>query len=87
MHGDPMRAEVKSIEVRKLKRRSSLLGWTGLLRKAVPSKKESHKNNNNGGGAVAEDLVRESAHNLTRMRHASGAHELARALTRSFNTV
>ena len=40
-----------------------------------------------GGGAVAEDLVRESAHNLTRMCHASGAHELARALTRSFNTV
>ena len=39
------------------------------------------------GGGEAQDLVREAAHNLTRMCHASGAHELARALTRSFNTV
>ena len=39
------------------------------------------------GGGEAQDLVRETAHNLARMCASGGASELARALTRCFNTV
>ena len=34
-----------------------------------------------------QSLLREAAHNLTKLCQASGAHDLARAITRSFNTV
>ena len=50
MHGDPLGAAAAppavKVEVRKLKRRGSLLGWTGLLRKTVPSKALAQNSSN-----------------------------------------
>ena len=59
-------------------------------RGAAASKQPKVATSERAPGAEApeeQELVREAAHNLVRLCQASGAHELARLLVRTFNSV